>query len=317
MIRALEELLTTLYECESLPEGTELYHLSALESDEVERLRQAWPLVSIKVRRQLVARLVEAAEADFELEFTDVFRLGVEDENPEVRAISVEGLWEDEDVRLIPLLIQLLTDEESSRVRAAAARSLGRFVLLGELEKIRPRLFNQAYDTLLATCCEENETVEVRRRAVESLAYVGVESVAELIHQAYLDPDEKMRVSAVFAMGRSGDRRWATHVKKEIFNPSPEFRYEAARACGELQLSDVVEDLEELADDVDAEVREATLWALGQIGGDRAQEILEHYSASDNEATSTAAQAALNELLFLHGDLDDLLSRLVDMPDEL
>jgi len=96
-----------------------------------------------------------------------------------------------------------------------------------------------------------------------------------------------------------------------------ENRLEAARACGELQLREAVIDLEELADDVDSAVQEATLWSLGQIGGNRAREILQRYVNSDDEATSAAAEAALNELEFLCGDLGDLFSRLTDTPDEV
>ena len=317
MEHAFEELLNELRECQTLTDSVRLHHLSALEAAEIERLREAWPELSADVRCQIAARLVELAEADFELDFCYIFRLGLEDEHAKVRESSIQGLWEDEDVRLIPLLITRLTEEESSDVRAAAATSLGRFLLLGELEKIRRRPFNRVYEALLAAHLEESETVEVRRRALESLAYVGREEITELIQLAYHDPNESMRVSAVFAMGRSSDQRWAKYVKQELLNPSPEFRYEAARACGELQLREAVIDLEELADDVDSAVQEATLWSLGQIGGNRAREILQRYVNSDDEATSAAAEAALNELEFLCGDLGDLFSRLADTPDEV
>jgi HEAT repeat protein len=125
-----------------------------------------------------------------------------------------------------------------------------------------------------------------------------------------------MRVSAIFAMGRSADARWAPQVKQELFSPNSEMRYEAARACGELQLSDTVTELRELAEDVDPEVQEAALWALGQIGGDKARQILERYCASDSEAIRTAAEAALDELEFLHGDLSSLFDRLEKEPDQ-
>jgi len=317
MEHPLEELLNELRECHILPDGIRLHHLSGLDTTEIERLREAWPQLKADVRCQVAARLVEMAEADFEMDFGSIFRIGLDDELAQVRESSIEGLWEDEDIRLIPLLIKRLTQEESSAVRAAAATSLGRFLLLGELEKIRPGPFNRAYAALLAAHLDESETVEVHRRTLESLAYVDKEEITELIHLAYQDPEELMRISAVFAMGRSSDQRWAKYVKHEILNPNPAFRYEAARACGELELRDAVTDLEELADDVDSEVQEATLWALGQIGGNRAREILQRYVTSDSEATSAAAEAALDELEFLHGDLDDLFSRIIDAPDEI
>ena len=99
-------------------------------------------------------------------------------------------------------------------------------------------------------------------------------------------------------------------MRQELFSPRPELRYEAARACGELQLGEVVPELEELIDDFDLEVQEAALWALGQIGGSRAREVLEYYCDVEDEATRVAAEAALDELEFLHGDLSEFLTRM-------
>jgi HEAT repeat protein len=309
MERPLDVLLDKLYESAAMPDQASLYHLSNLEAKDVARVREVWPCLRVELRRRLTARLVELAEADFEVNFGVVFRLGLEDDDAEVRVAAVEGLWEDEDVRLVPLLAARLREDEAAEVRAGVATSLGRFILLGELRKILPGPHALAYEALLAVCQDAEEHMEVRRRAMESLAYAGDEAVVELIREAYGAPEEKMRISAVFAMGRSADTRWACQVRQELFSPNPELRYEATRACGELQLSEAVPELEELADDADPEVQEAALWALGQIGGDKAREIVERYCLAEDEATRAAAEAALNELEFLHGDLSEFLIR--------
>jgi HEAT repeat protein len=264
-----------------------------------------------ELRQDVIARLVALAEADFEVNFGALFRLGLEDADAMVRTVSVEGLWEDEDVCLIPILAARLLEDENLDVRTAAAISLGRFILMGELKKIRPEPSKTAYEALLAACQNVDEHMEVRRRALESLAYLSDETVAALIREAYEAHDVQVRVSAVFAMGRTADTGWANHVRHELFRPEPELRYEAARACGELQLRESVPDLEELADDADPEVQEAALWALGQIGGDWARKILERYCLAEDEAIQTAAEAALDELEFLHGDLSDVFVRLI------
>ena len=307
MTRSLDTLLEELRASAQMPEPGALYHLSNLEAEDVTRARGAWPHLPVELRRRLTAKLMETAEADFEVNFGDIFRLGLEDEDAEVRTTAIEGLWEDEDVRLVPALVARLKDPAPA-VRAAAATSLGRFVLLGELGKIRPDPFNQAHEALLVACKAAEEPIEVRRRALESLSYIGDETVIALIREAYDAPEEKMRVSAVFTMGRSADTRWAEYVKQELFSPNPELRYEAARACGELQLAETVPALKELAEDVDSEVQEAALWALGQIGGDKARKILMQYCQAECEATREAAEAALDELEFLHGDLSDFFA---------
>ncbi len=312
---ALDALLDELYESAAMPAQASLYHLSSLEAKDVARMRGVWPGLPIELRRRLTARLAELAEADFEVDFGAIFRLGLEDDDAEVRVAAVEGLWEDEDVRLVPLLAACLREDKAIEVRVAAATSLGRFILLGELEKIRPDPKTRAYEALLAACQDVEVHVEVRRRAIESLAYVGNETVAELICQAYAAPEERVRVSAVFAMGRSADTRWVRQMQQELSSPSPELRYEAARACGELQLGEAVPELEELADDADPEVQEAALWALGQIGGDKAREIVERYCLAEDEATRVAAEAALDELDFIHGDLSNFLTRMARESD--
>jgi HEAT repeat protein len=307
----LDTLLNELYENSQMPAQASLYHLSNLEPEDIARVREVWVRLPVALRRQMITRLAEMAEADFEVNFGKIFRLGLEDEDAKVRTTAIEGLWEDEDVRLVPVLIARLREDEDVTVRATAATSLGRFILLGELEKIRPAPCVLAYDALLTACQGADEHLEVQRRALESLAYASNETVTKLIRKAYDAPEEKMRISAIFAMGRSADTSWANYVRHELLQPNPELRYEAARACGELQLRETMPELEELADDVDPEVQEAALWALGQIGGDKARQILKHYCMTANEATRAAAAAALEELDFLHGNLADFFTRLI------
>ena len=307
----LDTLLNELYENPEMPAQASLYHLSNLDPQDVTRVREVWVCIPVALRRQMITRLVELAEADFEVNFGEVFRLGLEDEDAKVRTVAIEGLWEDKDVRLVPILTTRLREDEDITVQAAAATSLGRFILLGELDKIRPDPYTLAYESLLTACQDVEEHMEVRRRALESLAYVNNETVKNLVRKAYTAPEEKVHISAVFAMGRSADTCWAKQVRQELFKPNPELRYEAARACGELQLREAVSELGELADDADPEVQEAALWALGQIGGQEARQILEHHCMAEDEAMRTAAEAALDALEFLHGYLSEFFTRLI------
>ncbi|MGD8243967.1 MAG: HEAT repeat domain-containing protein [Anaerolineae bacterium] len=310
----IERVLDSLRQNGEEPDQALLCYLSSLSAEEAERVGLVWLDLPAELRLDLISRLVSMAEADFTLSFGAIFRIAMEDESAEVRKLAIEGLWEDEDVRLVPLLTQRLGEDESASVRAAAAQSLGRFVLLGELERIRPKPRSRAYAALLKALQAGDEHTEVRRRALESLAYVCNETVVASIREAYGSPGEKLRISAVFAMGRSADTRWGEEVQRELFSTNPEMRYEAARACGELQLSESVDMLEELTEDADAEVQQAAIWALGQVGGERAREILERYCHGRDEALRSAAEAALEEFEFLHGDLEDLFADLVEEP---
>lgn len=304
MSRSLHTLLAALRD--GSPPRAQLYDLSNLEQEEMVEVRAAWFGLPVETRQRTIATLAEIAEDDFEVNFGEVFRMALDDPDATVRQVAVDGLWEEEDIRLIPLLVARLREDPAPEVRAAAATGLGRFVLMGELGKIRPQPYRQAYQELIAAHTGDEQT-EVRRRALESLAYSGKREVAALIRTAYQHPEEKMRISAVFAMGRSADERWASCVLEQLSSANPEMRYEAARACGELDMEEAIPRLVRLVNDADPEVREATIWSLGQIGGDEARRVLSLCAQVEDEAMRQAAREALRELEFLHGDLGELL----------
>ncbi len=300
----IEEMWRTLEEKRAVPEERTLPHLSGLLKEAQARLAALWPALPDEERQTLVETLMKMAEKNIRLDFKAVFRLALEDPHAAVRSAAIEGLWEDEDIRLIPRLVNFLLEDESEQVRIAAAQCLAHFILLGELRKIRERPYAKAYRALHDAYRNPQETAEVRRRALESIAYASRDEVKAMIRDAYEQPDEKLQVSALFAMGRSADNHWNLVVIRHLHNPNPEMRYEAVRACGELGISDVRPELIELTEDADPEIQQAAIWALGQVGGESARQTLERYCESDNEALRVAAEAAMREFEFLHGDLD-------------
>ena len=303
-----EELLKKLGDRQTPLSISNLYGLSHLTRAEAQLFQEVWSLVDAGRRQWILQSLVDIAEASFEVDFNPIFRLCFNDEDAVVRSRAIEGLWEDEDLTLAGLLVRLLRDDPSESVRAAAATSLGRFVLLGELEKIEAAPAMMVEDALLGAIYDPHETLEVRRRAVESIAYSGQAQVQDIIEMAYYDDEEKMRISAIFAMGRSADPLWHEMVIAELDNPDPEMRYEAARACGELEASAALSALIYLIEaDPDPEVQEMAIWALGCIGGKEARRVLEACCESEDEALRQAAEEALDELDFLGGHLDLLL----------
>ena len=307
-----EELWNALEEEQQLPDSKKWLQLSSLSSAEQERLDQVWLQLPLADRQELIPSLIELAEHDFALDFRNVYLIALTDPSGEVRAAAISGLWEDQDVRLISKLGHFLLEDKVEEVRIAAAQSLAHFVLLGELKKIHQLFFKKAYQYLLRAYQKSEETLEVRRRALESLAYAGKPEVPDLIRKAYQDSAEKMRISAVFAMGRSADRQWSNTVAKHLEAANPAMRYEAARACGELTVQEAVPGLIELIQDVSVEIQQTALWALGQIGGERAERALQRYQNSKNKVLQTAAEEALQELEFLYGDIN----KFYDSPDE-
>jgi HEAT repeat protein len=292
-----------------------LYELSNMTHKQLERFREVWPKIDPSRRQLIISQLVELVENSFEVNFDPVFLLALGDEDSQVRATAIDGLWENEDQALIGPLVHLLRTDEAIRVRATAATALGRFVLLGELEGIDRAPAMLAEQALLEAIRQNVEDLEVRRRAVEAIAFSGQAGVRQIIEAAYYSEEEEMRVSALFAMGRSADLYWRTLLSEELNNPNPALRFEAARSCGELEVSRAVPRLIEMVfDEPDREVQQAAVWALGLIGGSEAREALETCYLSDDEVLSQAAADALDEMDLLSSGIIDI--PLFEEPDE-
>ena len=304
MLSDFEKLLQQIGDTENRLSIASLYGLSGMDRAETLLFQETWPAIATERRCQIINYLMEIAEANFEVNFGRVFRFCLGDEDEKVRAAAIEGLWEDNDTALLNSLISLLRDDPSISVRAGATAALGRYVLQGELGKIKPRPFALVRKELLETIRSPLEHLEVRRRAVESIAYSSHEGVREIIETAYYDEDERMRTSAVFAMGRSADPRWSDLVINELESSRPEMRYEAAMACGELELASAMPLLANLVNDPDREVQGAAIWALGQIGGNEPRRILYDCYREDDEFLCEAVEEALEQLEFIRGGLD-------------
>jgi len=308
----LEPTLAHIQDAESDLLLSRLYGLSDLSDEEQARVQDTWGYILPHRRRRILQALIEIAEASFLVDFRAVFRFCLDDEDAGVRALAINGLWEDRDWHLASTLVRLLREDLATEVRAAAAMALSDFVLRGELQEQAQGRAARVCEALFEALDPSREPPEVRRRALESLAYASDDRVPALIEAAYYDEDARMKISALFAMGRSADSRWAPIVLQELHGGDPEMRYEAARACGELQLAQAVSVLEELTQDPDREVQETAIWALGQIGGLEARRILEACHQRGDEFICEAIEDALANLSLIEGSFGLAYHELLD-----
>ena len=299
---SLQRTLLTLLDSGHPVAGIELDALSDLDRNQQEQLRATWAGLSGERRRELVTALVEFAEDHIDADFAAIYRWLLEDGDAWIRAQAIEGLWEDEDVRLITPLIRCLERDADPDVRAAAALSLGRFLLLGEYGQIDASAAQRVTTILLAAYRRQQEEVWVQRRLLEALANSSLAELPDLIFAAFQEGDDTLRVGALFAMGRSADSRWNRYVLEELDNSDSATLFEAVRASGELEIEEAVPALLRLLDDEDIEIRDAAVWALGRIGGREAWRALKACCASDDEDLVDAAENALAELEFMAGD---------------
>lgn len=289
----------------SNPATAALTFLSDLGMDDRATFRRVWPDLPVERRRQIVDKLAAMTEENIEFFFRPVFLVTLEDGDSQVRLSSIEGLFEDESKVLLGRLVEMLRHDPDDEVREAAASALGRFAYLAQCDKLGADAV-RLRESLLQSARDEDEKANVRRRAIEALGYLnGDREVQELIMAAYRQGGRHAE-SAVFAMGRNMDERWQQTILEELESGDAPMRYEAARAAGEMALEDALPHLSRLLDDKDTEVRLASVWALGQIGGKPAAEALVRAMKSNEPALREAAEEAMQEIAFSANPLNVL-----------
>lgn len=293
---SVEEIIADLGDRAKPLLASRLVGLSNLSSDELKLLPGVWAAIEPKRRRQIIYRLVELAENNFELNFDDIFRYCLKDEDSEVRCKAIEGLWESEEPSLVNPLIELLEQDRSADVQAMAASALGNFALLAEQAKLRPCHKARISQTLFPIIEDQSRTIEVRRRALEAVSPLSLPEVSKAIRQAYHGHNHELKVSAIYAMGRNCDPTWLPILLEELANADAEIRYEAVIACGELGREEAVAAATRLVRDPDTDVQLAAIQALGKIGGSEAKNNLEECQHNSSQAIRDAAREALAEL---------------------
>jgi HEAT repeat protein len=251
------------------------YGLSQLEDENVRRLAPLWSELKAAFRRKVLRELVEASEANFELNYSALGYYALGDDDPSVRVAAIELLWEEASTSLLHKLQEMALYDDTAEVRAAAASALGRFILAGELGDLDEAEGLKAQDTAISILNNLDEDIDVRRRALEAISNSSNEIVVDAIREAYDHPDHRMQISAVFAMGRSYEERWNDIVLQQLDSEDEEMRYEAARAAGELEIDGAVRKLTNIALGDEREIREVAIWSLGEIGSKEATRTLE------------------------------------------
>jgi HEAT repeat protein len=283
------------------------YGLSGLSEADMARFADVWHGLPDDRRYRVASSLADATESDFELDYRSIGLYMLNDSNADVRIAAIEMLWEDETLETMYAFMRLARQDADIRVRstAAGATALGRFVLLGEYGEIPFDAFESLQALLVSLLKDDTLDTEIRRRALEAISNSSHEIVPIEIRKAYRSHDHHMKVSALFAMGRSADSVWEDIVLKELDNDDAEMRYEATRAAGEIGIMEAVPKLGRLLIDDDREIQMNAIWSLGEIGGKEAQRILEAVrdvaEEADDEDLLEAIDDALANVSFADG----------------
>lgn len=301
-----------------------LSRLSDLEDIELEQLTESWPQITLTRRQRLLEDLEQLTDSSFIVDFDEVFKLGLHDENSQVRKIAIRGLWESDDRDVAIHLIDILKNDPDSDVCAQAASGLGKFLFLGELGDLDQTTTDKITQLLIKTCLGDEPEL-VRRRATEALGFSSHPKVTEIIEMAYNKQKEDWLLSALIAMGRSANNQWIPHVTENLSHEDSQIRMEAAQSAGLLAAQETVPHLLQLIDDPEEDVKLAAIWALSEVGGLDARAALESLlKNSKDEAEVDFLEEALDNMDFnevnINFDLFDLseddLEDMIDDEDE-
>jgi HEAT repeat protein len=294
--RPLQEVLNEAFDVSKPLRISALSRLSDLDRADVRFLRGVWGGAPVERRREIVSFLAHLAEDNLDMDFGRVYISILDDPDPQVRALAASGLAIYEDSAAIAPLVNLLIKDVSDSARLAAARSLGKFVLMGELDEMPSGEVDRARQALLSVIDDKKQSPELRRRALESISSWTNDGVTERIANAYRNSEPGFKGSALYSMGMNCDARWLPALLAELKNEDPHLRYEAAHAIGEVGEQKAVPHLLPLLRDEDIEVRLAAIWALGQVGGRAAKQALRSLRTAQDVRIREAVEQALDEI---------------------
>lgn len=281
-------------------------HLRALDSAADEILASfvsLWPRLHPERRREVLASLHELSADDATLDFHRIHLSALRDEDAATRMLAIRGLWEQDDVRYMDLLLdQVRTDPEAS-VRATAAEILGQWVIGVEFGMLSEDDADNLCSTLRELTEDVNEDDEVRARALAALGAHSEEWVSEVISETYETGGPRMQRAALEAMGRNANDSWLPVLVHHFDDDDPEIRASAATSAGQLLLDSAVEPLMVLlGEDEEEEVQVAAIRALGEIASDGAERVLMDLQGRGERHVVEAVSQALSEVRLMSVD---------------
>ncbi len=295
----VQEIITGIADKDRPLSNSNLAYLSSLEPEALSFFQVLWPSIVTEQRQKIIQRLVELAEEHSALDYENIFRACLNDQDSVVRSRAIEGLWEIEEPYLVNILINIMESDVSEMVRSSAATALGKFTMMAVEQKLRPEYTLKIYRSIINTLNDINQPIEVKRRALEGLSPLDSPEIRKLIDESYHSDNHNLRASSIYAMGKTCNSSWLPLLLDEATSNDTEIRYEVAVALGELGEKESVPRLIELATDPDIEVKLAAIRSLGHIGDTGAKNFLKKIRDKSSATVKQATEEALQEIRIL------------------
>ncbi len=297
-------VITALLDQENPFPNVYLRQFSDMERSQLEQLKDVWDQIDVERRVELLRALVSTSTEDTLVCFDLLAKFALTDSDPRVRSEAIRLLEECADPKVAVSLIDMMQHDVDAATRAVAASALGLFEYLGELQEIPEDIYHQVEDSLMEVV-HGSDLPSVRRKALESLGYSSNAQVIPVIESAYETGEEEWMASALMAMGRSLDKRWAPDVLVSLRSQLHPVRLLSVTAAGLLELPAARQPLLQMLEDPDQlpdPLRRAVIWSLTQIGGEDVGAALEYLLENTEDASEVEfLEEALDNLEFTEG----------------
>ena len=231
---------------------------------------------------QILKRIEDIGNRDFDgVDVTKLLKGYLLSSDPEIMLSALQAASNYvSDESLFQEIFKMAHDYPEEEIRAMANSCLGAVIQDGlEFEEQLPQGFPSGYasvtrdfyievrDFLLEKVDAPMESMEVRRRALEGLGYLGFQPevrsiVMRFYHKA---PNPYVKVSALYAMGLVKDAVFERLIMEELYTTSEPVLLEAIHSAAGLELHESVERLLELSKSASTDVRYEAIVALGGV----------------------------------------------------
>jgi HEAT repeat protein len=231
---------------------------------------------------QILKRIEDIGNRDFDgVDVTKLLKGYLHSSDPEIMLSALQAASNYvSDETLFQEIFKMAHDYPEEEIRAMANSCMGAVIQDGlEFEEQIPSGFPSGYasvtrdfyqtvrDFLLAKVDAPMESMEVRRRALEALGYLGFQPevrqiVMRFYHQA---PNPYVKVSALYAMGLIKDAVFERLILEELYSVSEPVLLEAVHSAAGLELHAAEERLMQLSKSPSTDIRYEAIVALGAV----------------------------------------------------
>ncbi len=263
---------------------------------------------------QILKRIEDIGNRDFDgVDVTKLLKGYLHSKDPEIILSALQAASNYvADESLFQEIFKMAHDYTDEEIRAMANSCLGAVIQDGlEFEETMPpgfvgggyatvtrEFYHTVREYLLAKVDAPMESMEVRRRALEALGYLGFlpeirQIVMRFYHQA---PNPYVKVSALYAMGLIKDAVFERLILEELYSDAEPVLLEAIHSAAGLELHASLERLQQLSKSTSQDLRYEAIVALGTIAPiAKLPEIIRSLEAQEkNEEVREALLVAKN-----------------------